>query len=246
MTNPLIKLVKTLLIALPLIGILNKTFADVPVGTVVRQTGKVSVIDAKGNIQVLAVGGSVKEGDAVATEKASSVQLQMKDGALIALTAESVLKISLYHSHEANGEKDGIKLTLQKGRMRTITGDTQKDTYQLTTPTATIGINGTVYDVMVSPDSAVTTLILREGEVVAEPVCEGGATAPKQVVNVPGTSVQLKKPCTCTKPSPATEAVADLDAALPMATAAGGAAGGGPAPGSGSGAPGTGSGKVSP
>lgn len=189
-------------------------------GNVIRASGEVSVKNGSDKPRPLANGDAVHVGDTIATGLNAAAQLQMKDGAIVALAAESEFRIQSYNyqpgdvlfiSDEANA-KSAVSLFLKKGRLRTITGSTPKNAYSLQTPAAIVRIQGTVYDVLAKDKS---TVILREGAVIVESICNGVATGNTQLLDVPGMATEVA-PCQKPKePEPADEDVDDLDDIIP-------------------------------
>ncbi|KZN45330.1 FecR family protein [Pseudoalteromonas luteoviolacea] len=85
--------------------------------------------------------------DVVNTGESSQAQLRMQDGALIALKAQTQLKIEEYSLGSAEG--GSVVMELISGGLRTITGEIKgdKSNYKLKTPVGSIGIRGTHYEV---------------------------------------------------------------------------------------------------
>lgn len=162
-----------------LIGTTNIVWAGLA-GNVVRVNGDANAKDAKGQIRPLNADSAVNEGDTIQTAKDSSIQIQMKDGALMAMTGDAALKVVAYQYDEANGTPDKIDLVLEKGRFRTITGAATKENYSLSTLEGKVAINGTTFDILRSADG--TTTILRNGEVKVTAL----TTKVVHTLNVPG------------------------------------------------------------
>lgn len=188
------------------------------VGNVIRVIGEANVKNDAGRKTALGNGDAVHVGDTVTTGVNASVQLQMKDGAIIALAGESEFNIKSYNYQPGNvlfvndesAVNSSVNLKLEKGRLRTITGSTPKSAYSMNTPAAIVRIQGTVYDVL-SKDS--TTVILREGAVIVESLCNGAATGNTQLMDVPGMATEIA-PCQPPKETEA-EDVSDLDDIIP-------------------------------
>ncbi|ESP93168.1 MULTISPECIES: FecR family protein [Pseudoalteromonas] len=85
--------------------------------------------------------------DVVNTGASSQAQLRMQDGALIALKAQTQLKIDEYKL--GSGDGGSVVMELISGGLRTITGEIKgdKSNYKLKTPVGSIGIRGTHYEV---------------------------------------------------------------------------------------------------
>ncbi len=110
-------------------------------------------------------GMSVHEGDWIETQDAV-VHLRMRDNALISLRPHSRLHIACYHE----GEQPCVKLELEKGEIRQITGkigQRHKQRFRLNTPVAAIGVRGTDFVSRVLDDKTLVRVV--SGEVVAAP-----------------------------------------------------------------------------
>ncbi len=95
-------------------------------------------------------GDDLYEGDTVATNTNSNVQIRMIDDAIIWVRPDSQLKIQRYRSDQHGAPKNEAVLKLLSGTLRQVTGSIGKASpgdYRLSTPNATIGIRGTEFDV---------------------------------------------------------------------------------------------------
>jgi hypothetical protein len=152
-----------------------------------RAAGVVLLVSGHANAQVsgepvrdLSRRSEIYVGDRITTQDASQLQLRMKDGAVVALGANAEFIVKAYADDAAGDKKDEATLSLVKGGLRTISGQIDKSAYTLTTPTATLGIRGTVFDVYVRPDGT-TIVILRDGIVVVT-----GKAGGQQVLTLAG------------------------------------------------------------
>lgn len=160
-------------------------------GTVIKVSGKATALDNGNKSRELASGAAVNEGDTISTPDGSSIQLQMKDGALISLSGDSALNLLAYGMHDG---KDLVRLIQKKGRFKTTTGNTPKDAYSMQTPSAIIRVRGTVYESQVNPANKETQVILREGKVLVESTCNDIPTGNQQLLEVPGVAIVIT-PC---------------------------------------------------
>jgi len=187
-----------------------------PAGNVIRLIGTVNAVDATGVSRVLTAGNTVNVGDTIKTGEKSAIQIQMKDAAVIAVTANAALKIDTY-SYQKGAPKAGttaipdkIVMILQKGRFRTITGNAKKSGYTMKSSIASVAIEGTIFDMLMYPsDDTTTTVILREGAVLIKgdkAVCNCDVN---KHIDVPGDYVTIGKK----QPKDKTD---DLDAILPL------------------------------
>jgi hypothetical protein len=121
-------------------------------------SGSVKVVSAAGVERTAAKGDAFNPGDTVVTGPASSAQIRMTDGGLMAIRADTQMKLDQY---VFSGREDGTErklVSLIKGGFRTITGligNRNKDNYKIFTPSATIGIRGTDHEPVVIPPGTV-------------------------------------------------------------------------------------------
>jgi hypothetical protein len=120
-------------------------------GTVTHLSGLVQVQQLDGRLIASTVGSKVNEGETLVTGKAGYARLEMTDGGEMVLRPESQLKIESYRFEKSNPSLDSSLFRMLQGGLRAITGLVSKrgnrDAYKLITPTATIGIRGTQFDV---------------------------------------------------------------------------------------------------
>ena len=122
--------------------------------------GLVTVSGPDGTERPLVRGAVLDNGDTVRTAEGRA-QLRFNDGAYVSLQPHSEFAIRDYRF---DGKTDGAErgfFGLARGAMRTVTGligRVNRDRYQVTTPTATIGIRGTGGVIQVLDDGA--TLIV--------------------------------------------------------------------------------------
>jgi len=112
-------------------------------------TGTVSAQKPDGKVRVLAKDSALMSDEIIMTGKDSTVRLRFSDGSLTTLRPATRLVIEDYHYAEGSPEKDSAVLNLLKGGMRVLSGAIGKrgnqDAYKAKTVTATIGIRGTDY-----------------------------------------------------------------------------------------------------
>lgn len=94
----------------------------------------------------------VHQGDTLITASASSAQLRMMDGALLALRPNSELNIEAYQYQD--NDEDASLVNLARGSLRSVTGAlgrARPENVRIETPVATMGIRGTDMDTFVLP-----------------------------------------------------------------------------------------------
>lgn len=118
--------------------------------SVTHLSGPLVARKADGTTKSLAIGSKVDEGDTVVTQKRTYARLKFTDGSEVTLKPDTQFKVEEHRYDQANPKNDAGSYNLIKGGLRTITGQIGKrgaqDSYQMKTPTATIGIRGTIYD----------------------------------------------------------------------------------------------------
>lgn len=170
-----------------------------PDGTLTHLSGPVSVEKTDGKTIMGAVGAKVLTGDTVVTGAQGYVRMEMTDGGEIVLRPNSQLKVERYEFAKDKPADDSFVFSMLKGGLRTVTGligkRGNKDAYSAKTPTATIGIRGTQYDMRVCqancgalPDG--TYLAVRFGAIQTTNAQGTLAVAAGQVAHVP----QLRPP----------------------------------------------------
>jgi hypothetical protein len=121
-----------------------------PAATVTHVSGPLAVHKADGTTKAISIGSKVDEGDTVVTEKRTYARLKFNDNSEVTLKPNSQFKVEKYSYNQGNPKGDSAAFNLVKGGLRTITGQIGKrgnqDSYQMKTPTATIGVRGTIYD----------------------------------------------------------------------------------------------------
>src|SRR5258706_15759644 len=95
--------------------------------------------------RAVTVGEDAMEGDLLITGNPGSAQLRMVDAGILAVLANSRVRIDQYTYHSANPRDDNVVLSLVVGTMRTFTGalvGRSRDQFVMKTPVASIGIRG--------------------------------------------------------------------------------------------------------
>src|SRR3989344_3419440 len=114
-------------------------------GRVEFAIGKATASGADGRERTLAKGGEINNGDTIQTSD-GRVQLRFTDGGYMSLQPNTQFKVDDYaYEGKADGSEKGF-FKLVKGSLRAITGaigHTNKATYRINTPVATICIRGT-------------------------------------------------------------------------------------------------------
>ena len=122
-----------------------------------------ATVATKAGTKVLEVGGDVFIGDTVATDANGLVELRFSDKTKLVVGPRSTLVIEDYLLRE-DGTAGKFAVNALSGTFRFITGGAPKDRYLITTPTGTVGVRGTEFDLNVFPDHM--SLLLFHGAVI--------------------------------------------------------------------------------
>lgn len=151
-----------LIVVLILAGMAEYAVAA-PAGDVEYVSGQVQVTSSAGRPHSLRKGDVVNEGDTLTAAASSAAQIRMRDGGIVAVRPDTTMK---FDSFKFSGKEDGSEeyfVSLFKGGFRAITGligRLNKQTYRITTPTATIGIRGTDHEtIVVAPGSPLAATV---------------------------------------------------------------------------------------
>ena len=107
------------------------------------------------------VGDNVLQNDVLQTKADSDAKIILLDSTNLTLGPQSTLKIdNAVYATDASFSTVSIKLT--QGAFRFITGKSDKKSYRIETPTATIGVRGTILDIRIQPNKTLVTL--QDGE----------------------------------------------------------------------------------
>lgn len=119
--------------------------------------------DRSDAIETLVVGADIFIGDVVKTGPNGQVQIEFADTTKLVVGPHSALKIEDYLLRN-DGSAGKLAVDMLGGSFRFATGDAAKNRYRIDTPTGTIGVRGTHFDVFVDTDG-VTRILHYEGVV---------------------------------------------------------------------------------
>ena len=112
-------------------------------------------------------GVAVQTGDQLSTGKDGYLYLKMIDGGFLILRPSSTARVVAYHVDVAAPEKSRIKIELNQGVARSVSGSAVKnarENFRFNTPVAAIGVRGT--DFTVFTDQQTTRISVAVGGVV--------------------------------------------------------------------------------
>jgi FecR protein len=117
-------------------------------GTVVNVSGPLLAKKADGTVKVLTQKSTVEEGDTLVTEKDTYARIRFTDNSEVTLRPNSQFKIDSFAFDDDKPQNDNAAFSLVKGGLRAVTGTLgkrNKEKVGFNTPTATIGIRGTIF-----------------------------------------------------------------------------------------------------
>jgi len=118
-------------------------------GRVEFAIGNVESVSANGIRHLLGKGSEINAGDSISTAAGARAQLQFSDGGFISLQPGTLFRVDEYnYQNKTDGKERGF-FSLLKGGFRAVTGfigHLHKNSYQVTTAQATLGIRGTGYN----------------------------------------------------------------------------------------------------
>jgi len=143
----------------------RRAVAPLLVARVASLQGEVTATPRGGQTRTLDVGSPVHQGDIVETALGAYAVLSFLDESRMALTPNSRFTVERYRYEPGRADRGEVVLRLLQGGLRALTGLVAKarpQEYRVLTPTATIGVRGTGWDVVC------------EGQCV-DPNAQGGA-----------------------------------------------------------------------
>jgi hypothetical protein len=124
-----------------------------PAGQITQTSGYVAVTSPTGTLKSAGSGQALEAGETVTLGDGSRAVIKFRDGQIIALQSKSTFKVNRYDYDQASPEKGESFFSLVQGGLRAITGligNANKAGWKLATPTATMGIRGTDFMVVIN------------------------------------------------------------------------------------------------
>ena len=137
-----------------LILVWSPAYAAKQVATVVAVRGDAQAFDAKGKSRPLAVQTPIFEEDTIKTGERGRTQIMFTDNTQITLGNATTMKIAEYR-WQAEQNDGALKTQVKEGTFRIMGGALTKTAprnFKTETPSATIGIRGSMYAGVVTPD----------------------------------------------------------------------------------------------
>ncbi|OGT12992.1 MAG: hypothetical protein A3F73_13260 [Gallionellales bacterium RIFCSPLOWO2_12_FULL_59_22] len=147
-------------------GMAAYAFAAGEIGMVMNMEGSMTARGTDGALRALKIFSKVLPGDTLFMSKDSYARVKFADGAQISLLPGTQFKIENYQFDAQQPEKDRAGFNLIKGGLRAVSGLIGKrgdqDSYSVKAQTATVGIRGTHFG-----------MLLCKGDCASIPTLEG-------------------------------------------------------------------------
>ena len=148
------------------------------VGEATLVIGMVSVVSSDGVARPVQRGSAIRVGDRLETGAGGHVHLHFVDGGRLSVRPSSRLQIENYSRSGEQPALTAIKLRLDEGVVRSITGawgEAARERFRLNTPLAAIGVKGT--DFVVKADANLTQASVYTGAIMLTPLASGCQTS---------------------------------------------------------------------
>jgi hypothetical protein len=130
-------------------------------GTTVGVKPDAEAAGAEG-LRVIEIKGPIYMGDVITTSVKGQVEIIFVDDTKFVVGANSKVTIDAF-VFDANKTAQDVSISAVKGAFRFITGKSPKDNYAIRTPTMTIGVRGTAFDLAVRPGTGESMVVVHEG-----------------------------------------------------------------------------------
>ena len=132
------------------------------IGKAVEVENSVDLITPKGAFEIV-IGTDIRTRETVTTGANSSSQFKMSDDTRLAVGPNSQVLLDEFVYDPNPGNRKFVLRGL-KGALRFVTGNNPSDTYTINTPTAVIGVRGTMFDIYIDEEGK-TVIGLLDGKV---------------------------------------------------------------------------------
>lgn len=147
-------------------------------GQVTLLIGDVKVARAAAEPKALALHDSIYVGDLIESAESGHVQIRFIDNGVISLRPKSRLQIEQYDVDTQSAKKSAIRLNLQQGVIRSISGEATEaahERFRLNTPITAIGVLGT--DFLVKVENEKVLAAVYSGAIAIAPFNANGCNA---------------------------------------------------------------------
>jgi hypothetical protein len=167
----------------------GSSYAQEPSGIAVAVIQAADVGRGGGQL-ILKPDSPVFMGDVIKTDGIGDAQIRLSDNTRLVVGPNSLIVIDRFVFDTSMTAKQ-VSLTVARGAFRFITGGSRKEAYTISTPTATIGVRGTEFDVSVNGEG--TGLAVFHGQAN---LCERSSQRNRCTLVTSGCSVAVAGPAT--------------------------------------------------
>jgi hypothetical protein len=131
-------------------------FALMPVAARAQSIGSAAAVkpEAHGGGSPLQAGSSLYANETVGTGQNGTAELQFLDSTKLSVGPSSNVRLDKFVYDPNNKGAGKVAINATKGAYRFVTGEQDKKNYQINTPYATIGVRGTVLEIVIVPGKA--------------------------------------------------------------------------------------------
>ncbi len=133
-----------------------------PSGSAIKVTTNAKASGPEGGDRVLQAPGDIFQGDEIVTDAGGEAQIAFVDNTRFVVGPNSKVTIDDFVFRK-NGTAIDVGVSALKGSFRFIGGKSPSTVYSVRTPTAAIGIRGTVFDLRIK-DNGETIILWQDGE----------------------------------------------------------------------------------
>jgi len=128
-------------------------FALLPVAAGAQSIGSAAAVkpEAQGGGAPLQAGSSLYANETVRTGGAGIAELQFNDNTKLSVGPSSTVRLDKFVYDPNNKGAGKVAINVTKGAYRFVTGSQDSKNYEIKTPYATLGVRGTVLEVVVVP-----------------------------------------------------------------------------------------------
>jgi hypothetical protein len=128
-------------------------FALLPLAASAQSIGSAAAVkpEAQGGGSTLQAGSSLYSNETVGTGQAGQAELQFLDNTKLSVGPSSSVRLDKFVYDPNNKGVGKVAINATKGAYRFITGSQDKKNYEIKTPYATLGVRGTVLEIVVVP-----------------------------------------------------------------------------------------------
>jgi len=190
-------------VAIVLVAVAGYAAAESPPsGTAIAVVQQAS-IDSQTGQRLLKPEAPVFNGDHIVTGPGGSAQVKFRDDTKLVVGPNSVMVIDAF-IFNADDTARKISINAVRGAFRFITGKSSKDAYSITTPTATIGVRGSEFDISVESEGTTRVADFEGSTRICHRQANGAAP------DTAGNCVDVTEPCTLSVVRPTESGVVKL------------------------------------